>query len=747
MSSGTVHGRTPTGSTLPPPPKEVPVLRADPKIVAALDAAIVQHDRVAARSTAVWLGAEPTFTDRYSESREWLCEALGTDKELRARQLLRRLLEHLPGAAVLRPVGRQYAGEARPRWAHGLYSRRNGQALWSGPPDAFEDGEPCAATLELLPRFRAALIAAFSSAGWSAAAVTVSEDPDYRRDPKLQPIHSLRLVCRRDQERLVADGRVDVRLLRESVHSRSQEVAPTDALATEGNFLFVLNAGAGAPAANDVWVELPALPDVKSYAKVLELLGQAARSTGIYTLGLRGFPPPIDDTVAWTTLTADPAVLEVNQAPQPTLASFQRATRLLFELAGTVGLCPYRLHYNGAFSDSGGGGQLTFGGPSPNESPFFRVPQLLPRLIRYLVRHPALSYWFATQYVGGSSQSPRPDEGVRDMFLELELGLEQLAKAEHPNAELIWGTLRHFLADSSGNPHRSELNIEKLFNRFLPGRGCLGLVEFRAMAMPASCEHATARALLFHSLIVMLSREDKVTQLKHWGDELHDRFALPFFLRQDLREVFSDLEDAGLGLGGVIEEFLLTKESVSLGSVECGGYRLSVEQALEFWPLVGDVASQESGGSRLVDASTTRIQLSVQALPGVEPRWDKVRVGVKGHAIPLRAELENNGPVHVMGLRFRSFIPWSGLHPTIAAEKTVTIEFTPPDGAGARITLHPWRPNGDAYPGLPEDLADAAARRAERFVVEPLAQPSALAPVPARVTTPFCVDLRRVPGA
>lgn len=717
-----------------PPPATVP----DAAVRAAVEAAVLQHDAAARGGVPVWLGAEPTFTDRYSESREWLCEALGADKEARARQLLARLLERYPGAAVLRPLGRQYAGEPRPRWCHGLYARRDASAVWSGPVDAMTDGDATPATVERLPPFRAALLAALARAGWAATAVS---------SPEPTP---LRIACRRDAAPLSSDAKTDVRLARESIHTAARDVPnelpPIDQLAAEGVFLLLLHAGAGGPDANDAWVELPTLPDVPAFIELLDALAGAARQADIGTLGLRGFPPPVDDTVAWTTLTPDPAVLEVNQAPEPTLAAFQASTRQLFELAAAEGLSPYRLHYNGAVSDSGGGGQLTFGGPSPDESPFFTSPSLLPRLIRYLIRHPSLSYWFATQYVGGSSQSPRPDEGVRESFVELEVALEQLALLESPRCEMIWSTLRHFLADASGNPHRSELNIEKLFNRFLPGRGCLGLVEFRALAMPQSAELATARALLLRSLIVMLSRRDIVTRLVHWGDELHDRFALPFFLQHDLREVFADLRAADLGLGTVIEQLLLAKDGIVLGRVDTEHYRVEVQQALEFWPLVGDVASQEGGGSRLVDASTARVQLRIDPIGEVlEP--DDVRVIVKGHAVPLRSEVLAGQSVSLIGIRFRSFVPWSGLHPAIGAEKTVPIVLEHRSGSALRITLHPWRPNGEAYPGLPRDLADAASRRSERFVVEHLAggAPAPVPSAPARVITPYCVDLRRLP--
>jgi uncharacterized protein (DUF2126 family) len=238
-----------------------------------------------------------------------------------------------------------------------------------------------------------------------------------------------------------------------------------------------------------------------------------------------------------------------------------------------------------------------------------------------------------------------------------------------------------------------------------------------------------------------------VTRLVHWGDELHDRFALPFFLRHDLREVFADLNAAGLRLGAVVEDLLLAKESILLGQVDCAGYRLSVQQALEFWPLVGDVASQEGGGSRLVDASTARIQVRVDPLSAGPATADGLRLLVKGHAVPLRSESVDGKPVYLVGLRYRSFMPWSGLHPAIAAEKNVSLILQHSSGEAVRVTLHSWRPDGEAYSGLPKDLTEATARRAERFVVERISGatlPAAPA-APARVLTPYCVDLRRLP--
>jgi uncharacterized protein (DUF2126 family) len=599
------------------------------------------------------------------------------------------------------------------------------------------DAEPTAANLDQLPGFRTCLVEALRAEGWAAETVALVESAS----------ESVRFVCRREGSIGCCDPSVDPRLERATIHQGAVEGAGlVDELAADGNLLVLLHAG-GADDSNSFWIELPAFSSVDAFLEFLAVLARASTDFGIESLGLRGFPPPVDASVAWTTLTPDPAVLEVNQAPEPDMESFHRANRLLFDLAARSGLSPYRLQYNGAVSDSGGGGQLTFGGPSPGESPFFSHPKLLPRLIRYVIRHPSLSYWFATQYVGGSSQSPRPDEGVRESFLELDVALDHLERLDSVSPEVLWGTLRHFLADASGNPHRSELNIEKLDNPFLPGRGRQGLVEFRALSMAKNLQLATARALLFRGIVVMLTRDDKVSKLVDWGDELHDRFALPFYLALDLQEVFADLSSAGLGLGSALEALLLDRKDGVLGVTDFEGCRLRLEQALEFWPLVGDVASQESGGSRLVDASTSRLQVLLTADgPDAEAKLDALKVSVNGHWLPLNGTPLAGPGARVLGLRYRSFVPYNGLHPALGAENGIDVHVQHGSGRSLSVKLHPWRPSGDAYPGLPSDLQDAAERRLERAVIQlKEVQQKAEPHIPPECAlTPYCLDLRRL---
>lgn len=700
------------------------------------DAAVGVHDAAVARLGAeIWVGAEPTFTLRSSEAPEWLREALGGDKQLHAWRMVEQLRSLHPGSLVLRSVGRQYAGEECPRWSVGLYERRDGVALWQGPPDPLArlSRAPASARLE---RFRDALADCLASRGCSCRTFSSPGSLGWR------------LLARLDGAGIPFLPEDDPRPARPSVHrDKTPRDGLRDPLASEGLLLVAIGALERAPGQGCACIELPAFSHVADCLRCVEAVGEAATKAGLSGLILQGFPPPIDRTVAWTTVTPDPAVVEINQAPQPDIRRFLAATRELFSVADELGLSPYRLQYNGTVSDSGGGGHFTLGGPSAEASPFFVQPALLPRLVRYLNRHPALSYWLAPDYLGGASQSPRPDEGTREAFRELDLALEQLQRHPQASPEFLWTSLAPFLADPSGNTHRSELNIEKLWNPYLPGRGRLGLVEFRAFRMPRSPQRACAIAALLRGVAALLSRRHPAPQLRDWGDALHDRYALPFFLRQDLRVVLEDLAGSGLGLGECIEAELLDEPTRSVWSTAFGGCLLTLEPAVEFWPLVGDVASQEAGGSRLVDSSTSRLQVSLRSDGTEGPPLAGWQLRVGDTQVPLRSERDSAGELRLIGLRYRDFNPWHGLHPAIGPLGPVTLTLTHPElELALRASLHGWQPDGLPYHGLPATLESAAERRAERLVIRELARadlPPAQAAPPAALSE-YTVDLRRL---
>jgi uncharacterized protein (DUF2126 family) len=406
------------------------------------------------------------------------------------------------------------------------------------------------------------------------------------------------------------------------------------------------------------------------------------------------------------TVTPDPGVVEINMAPESSLVGFAHQAEQIWAAARRAGLSPTRHRFNGDVADSGGGGQISLGGPTPKASPFVRYPHVLPALIRYLNNHPSLSYWFANECVGSASQGPRPDEGTRERWDELGVTLdwiETLADRGELPPERLWEALGPLLVDASGNGHRAELNVEKLWNPHIKPHGArhgkMGIVELRAIRMPARPAMLAAAAALFRSIVARLVVSDYREDLIDWHDELHDRFALPSALERDLRHVLGDLDEHALGIPAALRQEL---DAFRAPGVVCrlGDATLTLRPALEFWPLVGDVASQERAGARLVDASTARVELVLEGGPeriAINGRW--ARVG---------------GDLRAVGVRRRTYQPSPGLHPGMPPSDPLVVEWAW-GGRAQRIELHAWQPGGGPYPGLPADEHDALARRTDRI--------------------------------
>ena len=452
-------------------------------------------------------------------------------------------------------------------------------------------------------------------------------------------------------------------------------------------------------------------------------------------------PPAPDPASAWLTVTPDPAVVEVNMAPAPDLAEFHRFARAVWEAAEETGLSPVRYRYDGRVSESGGGGQITLGASTPERSPFFSSPWLLPGLLRLFNRHPSLSYLFSPECVGSASQGPRPDEGVRERFEELAVCLDRLAaRGAAVTPDELWASLAPLLVDGSGNSHRAELNVEKLWNPYLGERGRMGVVEFRALGMSARPEGMSARAALLRALAARAAADPVTLPLVDWGAALHDRFALPCVLFEDLAEVLADLDAHGRGLGPALTAEL-TRPAPLVARVERDGARLTLSSAREFWPLVGDVASQEMSGSRVVDSSGARLEALVEVADGEFPG----RLTAMGRDVPL---VPLGAGRHVAGIRYRSFVPNPGFHPGLPASDPLLLRWELRKNAFA-IELHGWIPGGGVYEGLPRGAEEAARRRAERVVIREEKPDRSRSTVAGSVRPhahgTFTVDLRRLP--
>ena len=646
-------------------------------------AAVHRHDeRVAALGLSIWVGSEPTFTDRQAQTPHWLFAALGGDKVERAQALMRSLSASMPGGLVLRSVGRLYPGEKTPRWLFGLLRNRRPQALWMGPVDPMLDPTLRPVSINLAS-WAQTLADAFESQGWHIKSSAGSEPGCWQIEVSASdpPDWIFKLYASETSED-AADG---------------ASIGPT--------------------------LELPQINDVAQFRTVLACIEQAARTSALPSLVFTGALPPVDDSMELTTITPDPAVIEVNTAPSCNAFEFLLRSKDVYGAAASQQLAPYRLYFNGLVADSGGAGQITLGGPTPTTSPFVLHLDLLPRLVRFMNRHPSLSYLFSHDHVGSGGQSVRADERGNDAFDDLQLALALLVQHNNITPEILCKSLAPFLSDVAGNSHRAEINIEKLWNPQLPGRGCLGLVEFRALRMQHTPERATALACLLRAMVAMLIHQAHNLPLIDWGRDLHDRFALPFYLEQDLGTVLAQLTQAGLALDTEIERELLHDEFRLFGQWPLAGGVLELRRALEFWPLLGDTASPEQlGASRLVDASTARIEIRWRPTPAHADKANSAWLDWDWYAgdtrLPMRLESDSQGDLKVFGLRYRSFAPAKGLHPTLPCQAPLTLTLRHHTQATQyTVQLHEWQPLGECYDGLPQDLSQAEARRKERLTI------------------------------
>lgn len=530
------------------------------------------------------------------------------------------------------------------------------------------------------------------------------------------------------------------------------------------------------------------LPPVEDFGDALELVTAvegAAAQIG-HPVVLEGYPLPGDDRVRTMSVTPDPGVIEVNVSPTGSWAELVEQTESLHEHARQIHLSTEKFDLDGSHTGTGGGNHLTLGGATPADSPLLRRPDLLRSLITYWQHHPALSYLFSGRFIGPTSQAPRVDEGRDDTIYELEIAFSQLEHViamdhdvdaitdpldenfvarKHTRPWLADRLLRHLLTDITGNTHRSEFCIDKLF---APGteRGRLGLLEMRGFEMPPHPRMGLLQALLVRSLVARFWDEPYSGPLVHWGTRLHDRYLLPAFVAADLRDVLEDLNRYldRVGAGAIDPAWFdpfLEFRFPRLGDTMIGGVELELRSAIEPWHVLGEEVSQ-FGTARYVDSSVEKVQ--VRAVGLVEGRHVVTCNGVPVPMVPV-AEQGWGGPVgakgssgaFVGGVRFRAWAPPSALHPTIGVHGPLVFDLV--DRWTGRslggFTYHVTHPGGVSYDSFPVNAAAAESRRAARFVVgghtpgpidvSALSEPGASVG-PAATDFPVTLDLRRFPG-
>jgi uncharacterized protein (DUF2126 family)/transglutaminase-like putative cysteine protease len=768
-----------------------------------------------AQDVRLTMGGEPTFVSIDDmDGAEWKTAALGPAKYERADTLIRRLRDRFAAGGFLHHgQGKWYPDESLPRWALGLYWRKDGQPIWRDPSLVANEKHPQQLSTEDARRFIASLaerlglkaehvVPGYEDAWyymWKERRLPTNVDPfdGKLRNPEdrarlarvlekgLDAVAGYALPLRREHPAaegnawisgawffrpgrmylIPGDSPMGFRLPLDSIpwvndaeYPYVHEQDPMEerpALRDHDALLRQLRI-AGAPQPREIqdfreqtvdtglplrrgwaqaadvppamgqsapWIIRTALctevrdgalhvfmPPQRYLEDYLELVAAVEDTAATLSLPVlvEGYAPPNDPRVHVIKVTPDPGVIEVNMHPAGSWDELVANTSALYEEARLSRLSAEKFMIDGRHTGTGGGNHIILGGPTPPDSPLLRNPGLLRSLVGYWHNHPALSYLFSGLFIGPTSQAPRVDEARNDQVYELEIAFRQIPKDGNCPPWLVDRIFRNILVDATGNTHRSEFCIDKLYPpESSPNR--LGLLEMRAFEMPPHARMSLTQHLLLRALIARFWKEPYEERLVRWRTEIHDRFLLPHFAQQDMEDILAELSEFGYAFKSEWFAPHFEFRFPSYGSIEHRGVELELRQAIEPWNVLGEEPG--AGGTvRYVDSSVERLQVLVNGM--VDPRHV---VACNGHRLPLHPTGANGQ--FVAGVRYRAWQPPNCLHPTIGVHAPLVFDIVD-TWSGRSIggcTYHVAHPGGRNYETFPVNANEAESRRIARF--------------------------------
>ena len=456
-----------------------------------------------------------------------------------------------------------------------------------------------------------------------------------------------------------------------------------------------------------LYVFLPPLTELEHYLDLLAKIESVAQAL-LLPIFLEGYEPPSDPRLKQFKITPDPGVIEVNIHPARNWDELVHTTTTLYEEARLARLGTEKFMLDGRHTGTGGGNHLTLGGPTAADSPILRRPDLLRSLLTFWQHHPSLSYLFSGLFIGPTSQAPRVDEARHEALYELEIALHRIPSGEITQPWLVDRLLRHLLIDLTGNTHRAEFCIDKLYSPD-SASGRLGLLEMRAFEMPPHAHMSLVQMLLVRALIAHFWKQPYHHDLVRWGTQLHDRFMLPHYVHADIKDVIHKLQSADYPFQRVWLDPFFEFRFPHYGQVQIGDISLELRMALEPWHVLGEEVTG-SGTARFVDSSIERLQVKVTGMTDNRHIILCNKRRVELHSTGVQGEF-------IAGVRYRAWQPPSALHPTIAVH--VPLVFDIVDTWNGRAiggcTYHVSHPGGYNSEDIPVNAFAAETRRIARF--------------------------------